>query len=648
MRIAVLGYYGFGNWGDEVILDNVREFLSPHQVVPIPLGLAHSADTVSRLNAFDFIILGGGGLYKNEPPSPFGEFDRWGDRLTAPIGILGLGVSRLSPQFVAATHKLVDQAQFFIVRDQESQRLIDHPKVQVAPDLTFYRPLAPGRQRINNGEIYSGVNLRPAQPGAERWVEAVGKLDGLKSAMPFSLHPTLGDREALLALDPDCPDYFSAEFFNKIDVLIGTAFHSIVFAIQTGTPVIAINYDPKVERLMQELSLTRFLLNWDEWGRLGDCYQALLECRSAVRELMLSYTASARRQLEQALRHPRQLVEQFSKPAPPTAGRPSPKVTIILQAMETSDKEVRRSLSSCLQQSYRHIELIVTVNQRQRAQFAKLLKQLGCPNSVQLLALDQNAADWLPASLEAATGDYVTWLTAGAWFAEDAMALMVAALEENQSTPAVQSDYYLSNEGVIERKVALDRPFAPGKAGILGPALLVRHREAARLWPRIEDGRMRLVGGNQPVLYLSNPLFFKPSTASESNLYRGLMAYGRGNLSEGERLLARVGEADHAGAPGQQRYDLVELIANTARNASVTPTPEAFVELVFGKLPPASDLHRLKRPVLAYIAMRRFFDQHHNTPPGQLLRMVLRAILLDISWLRNRGVWAILARSLFK
>lgn len=645
MNIAVLGYYAYGNTGDEVILDNLRHFLSPHTVIPIPLGLTNSADTVSRLNAFDFLILGGGGLYRNEPPSPFGSFDSWGKKLTAPIGVLGLGVSRLAPHFVAATHRLIDHSLFFQVRDEESRRLIGHPKVEVAPDLTFYRPLVPAPRKVRGGQLVCGVNLRPAQAGIGHWVEAVQKLDCRKLALPFSSHPALGDREALLSLDPDCPSHLTLAAYTSMDLLIGTAFHSILFAIQTGTPVIAINYDPKVERLMREVELSQFMLNWDEADRLHACYEAAVACRDTIRRQMLAYRAESERKLQQALQEPRRLIERHDRKVMRlSAARPLPKVTIIVHDREASEQMTKRTLASCMNQTHGDLELILAARQAQKARCDHLLQELGAAGRVRWLALEEVSSDWVTAGLQAATGQYVTWLETGDWYAQDAVAALVAALEKNQAVDAVHACYYLTRDGVIERKVCLDAPQKPGKATRRAPFLLVRRAVAGQVWHQLRHNGASGRARHDQAVYLQNALFYKQSSDSESSLFRALVAFGHGDFTNGERLLARA-----ASAGWEKRWtettDLAELIATTARNTRLTATPEKFVDLLFSKLPAAAPgLRLLRQRVLAQLAMRRFFETYRENGRMETFRTLLSAIGYDPSWLRNRGIWKVLLR----
>jgi hypothetical protein len=650
MNIATLGYYGFGNAGDEAILDNLRHFLSPHTVIPIPLGLSDSAGTVNRLNAFDFLILGGGGLYRNEPPSPFGTFDQWGKELTVPMGVLGLGISRLAPRFAAATGSLIERSLFFQVRDEESRRLLAHPKVELAPDLTFFRPLAPASGKLGEEQIVCGVNLRPAQAGTSRWIAAVQELDCRKVALPFSVHPTLGDREALLSLDPQCPGPFSREAFASIDILIGTAFHSIVFAVQMGIPVIALNYDPKVERFMREVELSDYMLGWDEPHRLHACYERALACRDTIRQQMLAYRAAAHCRLQQALEEPRRAIDRYEKNGTHLAphsvpARPSlPKVTIIVHGRELSQEATGRTLNSCLNQTHPNLEVILATEPTSEALPDNLIQQPDTPGRLRRLSPDSGASDRVAAGLQAATGEYVTWLETGDWYVPDALAALVAALEQNRAVDAAHACFYLTRDGVIERKVCLDTPHKPGKATRQAPFLLVRRSAARQIWQQTRYNGAQGRPWQSRAVYLQNALFYKQSSCSESDLYQALVAFGRGDFGKGEQLLARA-----ATAGWEKRWtettDLAELIAATARNTRFTATPEEFVALLFNKLPAAAPgLSALRRRVLAQLAMRRVFERYRESGRLETFRALLSAIGYDPAWLANRGIWMVMLR----
>ncbi len=643
MNIGVMGYYGYGNVGDEVILENLQRFLAPHRVIPISLGLFKSPDLIKRLNAFDFLVLGGGGLYRKAPASPFGVFDSWSDDLQTPIGVLGLGVEKLSPHLLPATHKLIDKSSFFFVRDEESRRILGHPRVQVAPDLTFYNPVQAPATGRRGKEIVCGINLRPSHNAVAEWRRALLDLPITKKVFPFSIHPALGDRESLLELDHNCPDGFDLNDFAAADIIVGAAFHSIVFAIQLGIPVIAINYDPKVYRLMHEIGLSHYMLEWDEWDRLRSCYEQALAEREVIRQQMLDYTSAAQERLHQALEAPRQIIEaaarrQFALAQP---AKTKPKVSLIIRE-NNADATLEQTLSSCLRQTYDNLELlIITARSKGKRPWEQSPRNL----HVRTLPMPGDGADWVTAGLRAATGDYITWLEAGSWFTDDALALLVATLEEEAAVNVAHACFFLTQEGIIERKVRLDKGQKPDRAYFLGPCLLVRRHKAADVWRQIKSNPTWRQLRGMTTRYVQSALFFLPCQPWESSLHRSLISFQRGELDQAKRLLT---DALTGGSQNwKEATDLVDLLATTARRTTI-PSQE-FTELVFDNLPPGAErFHALKKRTLARITILNCFENQHQMHGPALLNALVKGIRYDFSWLGNHGVQVMFLRALRK
>ncbi|MBK8900850.1 MAG: polysaccharide pyruvyl transferase family protein [Anaerolineaceae bacterium] len=643
INIGVMGYYGYGNLGDEVILENLQGFLSPHRVIPMPLGLTKSPDLIRRLNALDFLILGGGGLYRKAPPSPFGVFGDWGDAVTTPIGVLGLGVEKLAPHHMSATHQLIDKSSFFFVRDEESQRILGHPRVQVAPDLTFYNPIKALMTGSSGEEVVCGVNLRPSHDAVANWRHALLDLPVTKKVFPFSIHPELGDREALLELDPNCPDEFNLNNFAAVDIVVGAAFHSIVFAIQLGIPVIAINYDPKVYRLMHEIGLSQYMLEWHEWDRLRSCYEQALTEREVIRQRMNVYTSTAQVRLHKALEEPRQVIEAMARQqftiTQPT--KTKPKVSIIIRD-NNADDALKRTLSSCLRQTHNNLELLILTA---RAEDELPLAQITGDLLVHLLPLPEDAEDWVTAGLSTASGDYITWLEAGCWFTDDALALLVATLMEKLAVDAVHTSFFLTQGGIIERKVRLDKGQKPDKACFLGPCLLVRRHKAADVWRQIKSNSTRGQLRGMTTRYVQSALFFLPCQPWESSLHRSLIAFRRGEIDKAKHLFT------DALTSGRQNWaeavDLVDLLATTARRTTIPPYE--FTELIFDNLPPgAEEFAVLKKRVLARITILYCFENQNQMSGFAMFSALFKGIRYDFSWLSNHGVQVLFLRALRK
>lgn len=75
----------------------------------------------------------------------------------------------------------------------------------------------------------------------------------------------------------------------------------------------------------------------------------------------------------------------------------------------------------------------------------------------------------------------------------------------------------------------------------------------------------------------------------------------------------------------------------------------SFVDRVFSNLPlTAADLARLRPRAISRVYMESAFEGYVTGDWSQVRRDVPRAVLRDLSWLRNRGIWSIFLRSLLR
>ncbi len=582
------------------------------------------------------------------PGDPFGQFDLWEQHLHTPIGVLGLGISLLEERFRAATDRLIERAEFFLVRDLESQRILDHPKVQVAADLTFYEPIDAQASETSRDPLTCGVNLRPAHTGIGDWIEAVRSLPYPIRAIPLSSHPSLGDRDALLPLDPQCPSRFSLQDLREIDLLVGTAFHSIVFAIQSQKPVVAINYDPKVERLMEAVGLHDYLLNWNAAAELNSCVEQALTKRSEVRKRMLDFTAEAKNRLREALREPLSTVSKRAAHVANSRSRPVPQplVSVIVRGENVTEEEARKTLSSCYAQTHRNLEVVLVLQEAEAARFMGLLDEFP---KVRMIRMVDRPNQWAATALASVSGAYVTLVNMGSWFTEDAIALLLVPLEENQDIDLVHASFFLTTDGIIERKVTLDSPQRPGHADRIGPCALVRRGKARSI---LEDWaydpksiHIRRLARS----YIRSCLFYQPATERESHLYRSLMAFGRGDIPLAQKLFGKALGPDNAFTDPDELAQVSQLIAATAPNAQVTTDPLTFVNLVLDNLPKGSpNAVLLRKKTIGQLMATQLFATQAERNGSKSLRLAWASISNDPTWIRNTGMWAVVFRSFLK
>ena len=273
MNIAIFGFYNSLNAGDDRIQycltralrqNNTLVFL-PHFQAPNPV----------YLRGFDWILIGGGGLVL-ERVGIWDGMKRWigqsRRKLRGPkvkIGVLGVGVKKLSDGLDDELRDLIEDAEFFHVRDTASKtKLGDDPRVEVSADLTW---MFPYRTEVTPQAGTIALNLAPCPWRgfeAKLWVEA---LDG-EQINPLPLYFT-DDRDYGLMREfygEAVPDEWTVEPLIQSEILVASRYHAITFAMQLRRPFVAIRYDTKVESLLEDAGLLDCMLQTNQNDQLAE------------------------------------------------------------------------------------------------------------------------------------------------------------------------------------------------------------------------------------------------------------------------------------------------------------------------------------------------------------------------------------------
>jgi hypothetical protein len=472
MQIGVIGWWGYDNQGDLAMLAALEHGFAPHRIVPIDIGFSSNPDAIDRLNGFDYLVIGGGTLIPGKLLSPFDTFNQWGIRLACPFGVLGLGVTLISEQYWSIVEALIERAEFFFVRDQTSHKLLrSHPKVQVAPDLTFAYPLDTCVSRFDGSldrPPICGVHMRKvAGLDSLQWLKVISKLPVEVKGIPFSSFAVWEEHKLLRELDPECPSEFDPSRYCQVDLMIGTAFHSVLFAVQSATPVVAVNYAPKVENFMVDVGLERYLLPPNEPCRLpalinemvkeyATIVHNLIEIREAMNEGAQQMLAMARTKIEQAGLRPNRSVG---------------KVSIVVLGSEDDDID-QITLESCKNQTYEDLEIIYLTPVK------NTLTHLVADDS-RIMVVDVNpraeSGGILQRVLGQVSGEYVTWIRTGDWFTKDAINCMTKLLDQNKNLDVVYADFYvMTDERTLEGCHFVAEPRKLFRRNVVGPCFLMR------------------------------------------------------------------------------------------------------------------------------------------------------------------------------
>jgi polysaccharide pyruvyl transferase CsaB len=301
----------------------------------------------------DLIILGGGGIFHDywgiDPDqylrrgywdiTAFGSLPLLAKLLSIPCVILAVGVGPLKSELGRAHTRLAfERSQFATVRDPESMEYLlqtgiqledlNAPTVSVFADVVFGFKSRPEDEldveeflednfSIGKDTPLLGVSLRyweSEQPLQERLsLIAQGVKQFLERnprahlvTIPFQVldaTPHTDDSIVLSELakiinipgrvhpihTPITP-HFAHALIGRCIAVLGMRFHSIVMSINTGTPVVAISYAPKVQSIMKSIGLEEFcnLSLAPEPDELEIQLQAVWEKNLELRSLLLA------------------------------------------------------------------------------------------------------------------------------------------------------------------------------------------------------------------------------------------------------------------------------------------------------------------------------------------------------------------------
>lgn len=340
MKVLISGYYGFGNVGDEAVLEAIIKglkekvpaaeltVLSAQPKITAELnrvGSIHRYDLIGLFKALDgadVFLSGGGSLFQDSTSSrSFWYYiclvwlaKLFGKKVMVfaqGFGPLRRGLNRLIARFV------LNQVDLITLRDEDSlnelKRLgVKRAKMIVTADPTFLlkADLNEGKkllalEGIPAGKPLLGVALR----------QFVRRLDGEKG-LAAQLAATLDRLNEKYGWEPvfllfRCPADMSAAskvmglmkrpahvvfktcrpaemlaLFPHFEFVIGLRLHSLIFAAICGVPMLGLSYDPKVRAFMREIDQPCLELN--ETDRIDELMDNVILQREEIKSRLSS------------------------------------------------------------------------------------------------------------------------------------------------------------------------------------------------------------------------------------------------------------------------------------------------------------------------------------------------------------------------
>lgn len=306
-RGLVLGWYNQLNAGDDRLCQCITSWLHDHTLT----FMRHTEPpTLASLDHFDYVLLGGGSI-ANSVSGAFRNMRNWVVPCGLPVFAVGIGVSH-HPEFEHEFRSIPESGGHVWVRDANSKvntRLRDS-EVDVAPDLSWMYPI---RECPLQRDGFA-INLRPG--GGPRTLQLSPwkqTLNMLENAWPWPLCFGKDDDRPVLSamLDVDITDQeFDFTAPSRAEMVIAMRFHAIIFAIQTGTPFVAITHTKKLEYLLQDLDLSYATVPHDAPEEFPDTVayvrahmrrEELLSITEENKKKTRGYAATFKRRIEKAV-----------------------------------------------------------------------------------------------------------------------------------------------------------------------------------------------------------------------------------------------------------------------------------------------------------------------------------------------------------
>jgi len=287
MKIAISGYYGFNNAGDEAILEALKLGLSEtHPESNISILDSGNRFNFKMLKDCDILISGGGGLLQDKTSTRsflyYLSIIRLAKLLGKKVYIFAQGIGPITKWYNQLLLKrALNTADLITVRDLHSFNYLKslklkNPKIIETADPTFILTPENGEKLLQiegvqiNKRPLIGVSIRKfgeKNPNAENIAKALDQITAKTKAqivfIPFQCpQDILASREIMKHMKGkpylvfrECRPREIMGIINQMDAIIGMRLHSLIFAVNCSIPAVGLSYDPKVDAFMEEVGL---------------------------------------------------------------------------------------------------------------------------------------------------------------------------------------------------------------------------------------------------------------------------------------------------------------------------------------------------------------------------------------------------------
>lgn len=299
MRVLLSGYYGFGNLGDEALLDVIVAQLRarfPHAALDVlsatPKETAqrlqieatprwNARDVRAAIRRADVVLSGGGGLLQSATSVRsvvyYAGILREAVRAKKKSMIFAQSIGPLDPLGRFIVKSFCRGVTLATVRDGRSKTLLEsllpNTPVEQTADPVFLYDLAPDASTnlLQEGlsevpyAIVSVRKINALKEGAAAIARAVDRLSS-EHGVRVAFLPIGGQSDAEVSTDiirkcesapmllPECSLERAAAILRGARVVIGMRLHALILSARFSVPFLAIPYDPKVSSLCDDLA----------------------------------------------------------------------------------------------------------------------------------------------------------------------------------------------------------------------------------------------------------------------------------------------------------------------------------------------------------------------------------------------------------
>jgi polysaccharide pyruvyl transferase WcaK-like protein len=255
MRIALVGWYGHQNAGDDRLEFALRALFRGHFVTAYDFDeWRWIAPMVAR---YDYVIFGGGTLF-TEGNTGVRRSRLLLQRAGRPFAVLGLGIDRVPDEFRHHLEWTTENARLFVVRDPASrEQCPNQEKVVVGPDLSWQTPyLVHQRDTTANRVAVNLAHYGKVDPERSRVLVNTASRILPKAeliAWPFSRDVETDDTVQLAHWFAQAPEVIEGGVVPGTRFAIAHRYHAMHFATQMALPFIPVVTQKKAAALLEEM-----------------------------------------------------------------------------------------------------------------------------------------------------------------------------------------------------------------------------------------------------------------------------------------------------------------------------------------------------------------------------------------------------------